>query len=141
MPAPITIRPFQPEDELGTIALWDAVFPGEAPWNNPSDVIARKRTVQPELFFVAINGGDVVGTVMAGFDGVRGWVHHLAVDPAHRRNGLATELMRRAEDGLKALGCAKLNLQVRSTNLGVIRFYEALGFDVEDRASLGKPLI
>lgn len=141
MPIPIAIRPFQPEDEPGTIALWNQVFPGEAPWNNPADVIARKRTVQPELFFVAIGGDEVVGTVMAGFDGVRGWVHHLAVAPAFRRSGLATELMRCAEEGLKAMGCAKLNLQVRATNLGVIRFYESLGFDVEDRASLGKPLV
>lgn len=141
MPAPTTIRPFQPSDEAGIITLWDVVFPGEAAWNNPPDVIARKQTVQPELFFVARQGEAVIGTVMAGFDGVRGWVHHLAVDPAHRRNGLASELMRHAEQGLKAMGCAKLNLQVRATNLEVIDFYKSLGFALEERASLGKPLI
>lgn len=141
MPAPIKIRSFLPQDEAGTIALWEVVFPGEAPWNNPVDVIARKQTVQPELFFVAVAGDDVIGTVMAGFDGVRGWVHHLAVAPAFRRSGLATELMRCAEQGLKAMGCAKLNLQVRATNLEVIDFYRSLGFEVEDRASLGKPLV
>ena len=141
MSSPIIIRPFETRDEASTIALWEKVFPGEAPWNAPKQVIARKLTVQADLFFVAVSDAQVVGTVMAGFDGVRGWVHHLAVDPAYRRQGLASQLMQRAEQGLKAMGCAKLNLQVRATNLGVIKFYESLGFDVEDRASLGKPLI
>lgn len=135
------IRPFMAEDEPAIIALWDVVFPDEAAWNNPADVIARKRRVQPELFFVASAHGLVIGTVMAGFDGVRGWVHHLAVHPEHRRKGLASELMRAAESGLKSMGCAKFNLQVRSSNLGVIEFYRSLGFAVEDRASLGKPLL
>nr|WP_070961235.1 GNAT family acetyltransferase [Hyphomonas sp. Mor2] len=135
------IRPFAPEDEPAIIALWDLVFPGEAAWNHPPDVIARKKRVQPEFFFVALEAGVAIGTVMAGFDGVRGWVHHLAVHPDHRRKGLASDLMRAAESGLKSMGCAKLNLQVRSTNLGVIEFYQSLGFAVEDRASLGKPLL
>ena len=141
MPNAHSIRPFAAEDETAIIALWEIVFPNEAPWNDPRDMIARKKRVQPELFFVATDGASVTGTVIAGFDGVRGWIHHLAVHPDHRRKGLASELMRRAEAGLKSLGCAKLNLQVRSTNLGVIEFYRSLGFDVEDRASLGKPLL
>jgi len=78
--------------------------------------------------------------VLAGFDGVRGWVHHLAVLPTLRRLGLATQLMRAAEQGLTQLGCPKLNLQVRSTNADVVAFYESLGYAVEDRISLGKPL-
>jgi len=77
---------------------------------------------------------------MVGFDGVRGWVHKLAVHPEAQRRGLASRLMHRAEQGLRNLGCAKLNLQVRASNLQVIAFYESLGFSVEDRASLGKPL-
>lgn len=141
MPSAHSIRPFIAEYEASIIALWELVFPDEAPWNRPSDMIARKKRVQPELFLVASEGALVIGTVMAGFDGVRGWVHHLAVHPEHRRKGLASELMRRAEAELKSMGCAKLNLQVRSTNLGVIEFYRSLGFDVEDRASLGKPLL
>jgi ribosomal protein S18 acetylase RimI-like enzyme len=82
----------------------------------------------------------VAGTVLAGFDGVRGWIHHLAVLPAHRRRGVATQLMRAAERGLANLGCPKINLQVRAGNAGVIAFYRALGYQVEDRASLGKRL-
>lgn len=134
------IRVYQDADRAGVIALWRDVFPGEAGWNEPADVIARKQTVQPDLFFVAVHAGQVVGTVLAGFDGVRGWIHKLAVSPGARRNGLASRLMHRAEAGLRELGCAKLNLQVRASNFQVIKFYESLGFDIEDRASLGKPL-
>lgn len=134
------IRVYTAADQDGVIALWRQVFPGESGWNEPADVIARKLTVQPDLFFVAVQDRQVVGTVMAGFDGVRGWVHKLAVHPEAQRRGLASRLMHRAEQGLRNLGCAKLNLQVRASNLQVIAFYESLGFSVEDRASLGKPL-
>ena len=96
--------------------------------------------MQRELFLVGEFQGDVVGTVIAGFDGYRGWVYHLAVDPRCRRRGFGRELMREAEARLRALGCPKLNLQVRSSNTEVIEFYERLGYSIEDRASLGKIL-
>jgi ribosomal protein S18 acetylase RimI-like enzyme len=82
----------------------------------------------------------IVGTVVAGFDGVRGWIHHLAVQAEDRHKGIGTMLMRSAEQGLEALGCPKVNLQVRATNTAVISFYRSLGYDVEERASLGKRL-
>ena len=135
------IRSFQPDDQANVIALWDSVFPEGAAWNRAEDVIARKRAVQPDLFFVAVRQDRVVGTIIAGFDGVRGWIHRLAVHPQVRRQGLASRLMRRAERDLKQIGCPKVNLQVRASNLDVLAFYRALGYDVEDRASLGKPLI
>ena len=103
-------------------------------------MIDTKLKVQPDLFFVALKGGRVVGTAIAGFDGVRGWLHRLAVGGDHKRQGIASRLLREVERGLKDLGCPKLNLQVRASNLGVLRFYEANGYDVEDRASLGKRL-
>jgi len=77
---------------------------------------------------------------MAGFDGVRGWIHHLAVYNSYRRQGIAISLMRAAEKGLEAAGCPKVNLQVRATNSSAIAFYRSLGYEVEDRASLGKRL-
>lgn len=132
------IRPFREEDAAAVTALWSDVFAGDPPWNEPSAMIRRKLTVQPELFLVAVSGGDVIGTVLAGFDGVRGWIHHLAVRPSMRRSGIATDLMRRAEEGLARLGCPKVNLQVRSGNEEAIAFYGALGYDVEDRVSMGK---
>jgi ribosomal protein S18 acetylase RimI-like enzyme len=103
-------------------------------------MIRRKLTVQPELFLVAVVDDQVVGTVMAGFDGVRGWIHHLAVQPSHRRQGIASALMSSAEKGLEAAGCPKVNLQVRATNSEVIAFYRSLGYELEERASLGKRL-
>jgi len=103
-------------------------------------MIRRKLTVQPELFLVAAVDDQVVGTVMAGFDGVRGWIHHLAVRGSHRRQGIASSLMRAAEKGLEIAGCPKVNLQVRATNSKVIAFYRSLGYELEERASLGKRL-
>lgn len=84
--------------------------------------------------------GDVVGTVIAGFDGYRGWVYHLAVALRFQRRGFGRELMREAEARLREIGCLKLKLQVRSSNAEVIAFYERLDYSLEDRASLGKIL-
>ena len=138
--AGVDIRCFRSADTEGVSRLWQDVFGPAKAWNRASDVIARKATVQAELFFVATHDDDIVGTVIAGFDGVRGWVHRLAVATDYRRYGIATRLMRRAESELVKLGCPKLNLQVRSDNADVVAFYAALGYRVEERISLGKPL-
>lgn len=134
------IRVYRESDRESVLSLWSQVFPGGAPWNDSDKVISTKLTVQPELFFVAIREDHVVGTIVAGFDGVRGWVHRLAVRPDQRRQRLATKLMQQAEIGLAKLGCPKLNLQVRESNLEVLKFYQSLGYAVEQRASLGKAL-
>jgi len=138
--APIEIRPYESKDHAQVVALWSKVFKDDPPWNEPASMIRRKLTVQPELFLVAVIDGQVVGTVMAGFDGVRGWIHHLAVRGSHRRQGIASSLMRAAEKGLAIAGCPKVNLQVRATNSKVIAFYRSLGYELEERASLGKRL-
>jgi ribosomal protein S18 acetylase RimI-like enzyme len=78
--------------------------------------------------------------VMAGYEGHRGWINYLAVDPAQRRSGLGRALMTEAERVLRAAGCPKINLQVRPGNKDVIAFYEAIGFSVEGAISLGKRL-
>ena len=140
MTDPIEIRPFQASERAGVVALWDIVFPGGADWNDADATIDLKQTVQSDLFFVALSGDRLVGTILAGFDGVRGWVHRVAVHEDFRRQGIAAQLMAEAEAGLKAIGCPKLNLQVRASNEQVVRFYQALGYDVEDRISMGKPL-
>jgi ribosomal protein S18 acetylase RimI-like enzyme len=132
------IRPFLAADHAAVVALWREVFPDDPPWNEPSEMIRRKATVQPELFLVARDGGRVIGTVLAGFDGVRGWIHHLAVDPSVRRRGVASALMRAAEEGLAKHGCPKVNLQVRATNAAVIALYRRIGYEVEERVSMGK---
>jgi ribosomal protein S18 acetylase RimI-like enzyme len=140
MIAKVKVRPYESRDHAAVVALWSDIFADDPPWNEPAAMIRRKLTVQPELFLVACLDGQVVGTVMAGFDGVRGWIHHLAVHNSYRRQGIASVLMRAAEQGLGTAGCPKVNLQVRATNGAVIAFYRSLGYEVEERASLGKRL-
>lgn len=136
----IDIRVYQESDYAAVVALWKNVFPHDPPWNEPAELIARKRSVQPELFWIAQDGKDIVGTVLAGYDGVRGWIYHLAVDPSKRRKGTARLLMQTAENALEALGCPKINLQVRMNNTDVVHFYESIGYAVEERVQMGKPL-
>lgn len=140
MIASLEIRPYQSQDHEQIVSLWKAVFTDDPPWNDPASMIRRKLTVQPELFFVALINDQVVGTVMAGFDGVRGWIHHLAVHSSYRRQGIASLLMKAVEKGLEAVDCPKVNLQVRATNSAVIGFYRSLGYELEERASFGKRL-
>ena len=132
------IRPFREDDRAEVVEVWAEAFPDDPDHNRSSDMIDRKLRVQSELFLVAVADGVVVGTVMAGFDGVRGWLHRLAVRASLRRKGLGTLLVRNAEAGLAKLGCLKVNLQVRAPNTTVIAFYRALGYSVEDRISMGR---
>lgn len=134
------IRPFARRDENAAIALWRACDLTR-PWNDPRKDIARKLTVQPELFLVGEKGGTLVATLMAGYEGHRGWVNYLAVSPPHRRRGYARVLMQEAETRLLALGCPKLNVQVRSANAEALDFYRALGYLRDEAVSLGKRLI
>ena len=140
MPTGLKVRPFQDADRDQVEQLWADVFPDDPPWNSPSVMIDNKVKVQAELFLVAIMRDAVVGAVMAGFDGVRGWIHHLAVSADHRLRGIATALVRAAEAGLREVGCPKVNLQIRATNTDVIAFYRRLGYAVEDRVSMGRHL-
>ena len=140
MTAPVSIRSFREGDRPQLVQLWGAVFPDDPPRNAPQRMIDGTLAHHPELLLVAEAGGLIVGAVIAGFDGVRGWIYHLAVAPAYRRRGIATRLMRTAADGLRAVGCAKINLQVRATNEGAVAFYRALGYQIEDRISMGRAL-
>lgn len=119
-------------------ALWEEVFPHDPPWNRAESAIPAKLAIQPGLLFVAIDRSAVIGTAMAGYDGHRGWLYSVAVRDSHRGDGIGTALVRHAEQALQALGCGKINLQVRATNGAVVRFYERLGYLTEDRISMGK---
>lgn len=124
------------------IALWKAVFGYDTAHNEPSLAIDQKLAARDELIFVALkgSGSEVVGTIMAGYDGHRGWLYSLAVLPEHRRAGIGSALVRHAEQALVSRGCLKINLQVLESNSLVVAFYEALGYSVEPRVSLGKRL-
>ena len=122
------------------IALWESVFNYQTTHNKPDLVIDKKIDVDDQLFFVAVDGIAVVGTIMAGYDGHRGWINYLAVHPKQQRSGIGRRMMEEAERRLRAAGCPKINLQVRSTNTKVIEFYKKIGFKVDDVVSLGKRL-
>lgn len=139
------VRTYQPADRSELEDLWARVFPDDPAWNAPAAMIANKLAVQPELLFVGrVDDGTtrapIAGAVMAGYDGVRGWIYHLAVAPEWRRHGFATLLVRAAETALAARGCPKVNLQVRATNAAVVAFYRTLGYEVEERVSMGRRL-
>jgi ribosomal protein S18 acetylase RimI-like enzyme len=134
------IRPYLPTDEEAVIALWQRCELTR-PWNDPRQDIARKLTVQPELFLVGEDQGRVVATAMAGFDGHRGWVNYLAVSPDQQQQGRGRQLMQAVEQALMAMGCPKINLQVRAGNAKALAFYEALGYGQDELVSMGKRLI
>ena len=134
------IRVYDDADEPAVIALWQAALADSAPHNDPATAIRMKVSFGRELFFVAENAGAVMGTAMGGYDGHRGWIYAVAVDPSARHQGVGTALVRRLEQELKARGCLKINLQVRTRNVGVIAFYETLGFAVDEVISMGKRL-
>src|SRR3954451_9575629 len=136
----LDIRPFHESDEAEVIALWEIVFGYPSPHNDPATVIRHKLAVQRELFLVARLDGRLVGTVMGGYDGHRGWVYSLAVAPEARRRGVGTALMRHVERELAARGCPKVNLQILVSNAGTVEFYKKLGYAIEERVSMGKIL-
>jgi ribosomal protein S18 acetylase RimI-like enzyme len=132
------IRPYRDEDEPAVVDLWDQVFSSASPHNAPRLSISRKTRHDDGLFLVATLDGELVGTVMGGYDGHRGWIYSLAVAPLHRRRGIGTALVLRVEELLQERGSVKINLQLRGDNAAVAGFYERLGYRVEDRVSMGK---
>lgn len=110
------------------------------PQNDPVEDIQRKLVFQPDLFFVALLDGKVIGSIMVGYEGHRGWMNYLAVLPEHQRRGYGRKLVEKAVDELKRLGCLKVNLQVRRSNVSVVEFYKHLGFKDDDVVGLGKRL-
>ena len=92
----LVIRQFAPRDEGAVVALWEACGLTRS-WNDPRKDIARKLRVQPEGFLLAVTGDEIVGSVMAGYDGHRGWVNYLAVAADARRAGVGRALMVEAE--------------------------------------------
>ncbi len=133
------IRSYEPSDEAEVVQLWtDCGL--VVPWNNPYLDIQRKLALQPELFLVGFMVNRTIATVMAGYDGHRGWINYLAVHPNYQGNGTGRLMMAEAEIRLRAAGCPKVNLQVRSTNSKAIEFYRRIGYQVDEVVSLGKRL-
>ena len=129
------------EAQFGEVdALWRTVFPEDPPHSHAAVAVPQKLAVQRDLFLVAVDRGSVLGTILAGYDGHRGWLYKLAVHPNARRCGIGEKLVRAAERRLAAIGCTKANLQVRDTNHEAARFWARMGYAREPRISMGRAL-
>lgn len=119
-------------------ALWREAFPDDKPRHRAEAVVPAKLAFQPELFLVAREEGHVIGSIIAGYDGYRGHLNRVAVLKAYRQQGVGALLVREAEARLRALGCVKINLQIRAANHAVASFYRGLGYDVEEHINMAK---
>ena len=133
-----SVMTYQDSHFSGVETLWREAFPNDSPRNFAANAIPKKITFQPDLFVVALEDGLVIGSVLAGYDGYRGWLNRVAVLKSYQRRGVGAALVREIEARLKSLGCAKINLQIRGSNEKVAGFYRAMGYEVEDRISMGK---
>ena len=136
----LEIRPYEEGDHDAVVALWCACGL-VVPWNDPGKDIRRKLRVQRDLFLVGSLDGNLVATVMAGYEGHRGWINYLAVAEECRRRGFGRRMMDAAEARLRAIGCPKINLQIRKSNAAAVGFYRSLGFLEDESVSMGKRLI
>ncbi len=133
------IRQYSLEDEEAVIRLWQACNL-IVPWNNPKKDVERKLDDSSEFFLVGTINEKLVATVMAGYDGHRGWIYYLAVDPEHRKQGLGRQMMVAAEEKLLDVGCPKIDLMVRKNNLEVIKFYEKVGYGHDEVITMSRRL-
>ena len=135
-----TIRVFQPHDYSQVRELWRS---SGLTLNRSDDLPSLLRTIErdPELFLVAEAGGEIIGAVLARFDGRRAYIYHLAVSAKHRGNSIGTALMDETMSRLKAMGCEKVNLHVTIENAGVTEFYEGLGFTKGELIYMGKWMV
>ena len=131
------IRQFHPDDEAAVIELWrrcDLL----RPWNDPKLDIQHKVKQNDGLFLVGLLNNEMIATIMAGYDGHRGWLYLVGVDPDHQRWGYARQMVSEAERLLRERGCRKINLQVRESNQQVIEFYKRVGYSIDPVLSMGK---
>jgi ribosomal protein S18 acetylase RimI-like enzyme len=137
--AAMEIREYIESDEKQVIDLWFKCNLVSSA-NNPKKDIQRKLNVNRDLFLVGIRKKKIIATVMGGYEGHRGWINYLAVDPDWRRNGFGRLIMQAVERRIRSKGCPKINLQVRNTNKDVIKFYQSLGYANDHVTGLGKRL-
>ena len=125
------IREFRLSDYEEVIALWDKAGL-LASRSDERNEIEKKLARDPDLFLVGIDAEAIVAAVMGGYDGRRGWVYHLAVDPIFHATGLGTLLLAELESRLYAKGCIKINLLVERGNASVRDFYTKRGYAVDE---------
>ena len=124
----------------GVRALWREAFPDNPRWS-PGEIAATARLpAWSDLFFIAQDADEVVGSIMAGFDGHQGWLYAMAVMRSHRRQRLGSALVKEAEARLGSMGCVKCGLQIGLANAGVVGFYASLGYAIEECISMEKDI-
>ena len=129
------------KDKDQVIKLWNKVFPIYSPHNDPLTSINRKLAVDDNLFFVAESSEkNVIGTIIAGYDGHRGWIYYLAVKPELRNQNIGSLMVKHAEKKLESLGCPRINLMGKIGNQGVFSFYQKLGYVDDPVVVLSKRL-
>jgi ribosomal protein S18 acetylase RimI-like enzyme len=133
------LRQYRPGDREALVRLW-SLCGLIRPWNDPYRDIDRKLTWDAPNLVVLEDADELIGSVMVGYEGHRGWVNYLAVHPGHQRQGLGRLLMDEAERRLRELGCAKVNLQIRTSNETAAEFYRRIGYAVDDVVSMGRRL-
>lgn len=133
----MTIRAARIDEAGAVIGLW-YLCGLTRPWNDPAQDFARALDGESSTILIAEGeGGALLGSVMVGDDGHRGWVYYLAVTPAARGSGLGRTLMTAAEEWLRARGCPKVQLMVREDNAEALGFYAALGLERQGVVTLG----
>ena len=143
MTAPFQIREFHfPEDYTSVLQLWKGIEKGVHVGRSDTLVeIEKKIPHDPDLFLVAELDGDIIGSVIGGFDGRRGLIYHLAVAAANRGTGIGSRLMAEVESRLRAKGCLKCYLLVTLDNSEVEHYYQRRGWQhMHDIHLYGKEL-
>jgi ribosomal protein S18 acetylase RimI-like enzyme len=122
-------------DDVGTVLdFWRRAEASPSSTESAEDVRGLLER-DPDALIVADADGAIVGTLVAGWDGWRATFYRLAVDPAHRRHGLATALVRAGEERLRALGARRLNAIVESEEADAMAFWAAAGYELQTARS------
>jgi ribosomal protein S18 acetylase RimI-like enzyme len=134
----LTIRSAAARDEPQVAALWRASNLTTS-YNDPSKDFHFARSKENSDILVGLDAEQsIVGSVMVGHDGHRGWIYYLASDPGHRNQGIGRSMVEAAEQWLKNKGVVKVMLLVRETNTQVVDFYKHLGFEAIPRVIMQK---
>jgi RimJ/RimL family protein N-acetyltransferase len=135
------IREFLLPDYDEVADLWRSADLPPRPLLDTRDEIAKKLRRDPDLFLVACDGGRIVGTVIGGWDGRRGWIYRTAVHPDCQRRGIGRALMQEVERRLRRKGAVAINLLYNETNAAARRFYEAVGYTERERVGVMAKLL
>jgi ribosomal protein S18 acetylase RimI-like enzyme len=133
----LTIAPIEERDVADVITVWRRAGLVRD-WNDPTDDIALARRDTNATVLLGRLDGKPAASVLVGHDGHRGWVYYVSVDPDYRGKGYGREIMRAAEDWLRARGIQKLQLMVRGDNAQVHAFYESIGYYDQKRTTFAR---